>query len=91
MRNKPAIRISEEARKRAIVSIKRFFAENTDEEIGDLKAGLFLDYILAEHGPTIYNQALADARAFFEARIADLDAIGYQTEFPYWQKATRSP
>jgi uncharacterized protein (DUF2164 family) len=64
MRDRPAIAITPEARKRAIASIRRYFAEHLEQEIGELKAALVLDYFLAEHGPTIYNQAIADARAF---------------------------
>ena len=55
------------------------------EEIGDLKATLFLDYILAVHGPPIYNRALADARRFFEERAADVGGVSYQSEFPFWR------
>lgn len=86
MRGKPAITIPDEARKRAVASIKRYFAEHLEQEIGDLKAGLLLGYFLEEVGPTIYNQALADARTFFEERAADLDGVCYQTEFPFWTR-----
>ncbi len=89
MRDRPLITISEKARTQAIASIRRYFDENMDEEIGDLKAALFLDYIIAEHGPAIYNQAIADARAFFEERAADLDGICYQSEFPFWARPKR--
>jgi uncharacterized protein (DUF2164 family) len=84
MRGKPAIAISEESRKRAVASIRRYAAEHMDEDIGDLKAELLLRYVLEEIGPTVYNQAIADARAFFEERAADLDGVCYQTEFPFW-------
>jgi uncharacterized protein (DUF2164 family) len=84
MRDKPPIEMSDVARKQAVASIRRYFDENIDEKIGDLKAALFLDYILAEHGPAIYNQAMADARRFFEERSADLGAVSYQVEFPFW-------
>jgi uncharacterized protein (DUF2164 family) len=90
MRNKKQIAIADAARKQAVGSMRRYFAENLDDDIGDLKAALLLDYVLAEIGPTIYNQALADARRFFEERAADLDAMGYQAEFPYWAR-TPSP
>jgi uncharacterized protein (DUF2164 family) len=85
MRGKEPIAIPEKSRTQAIASIRRWFAENTDEEIGDLKAAICLDYILAEIGPTIYNQAMTDARAFIEERAADLEGIGYQAEFPFWR------
>lgn len=86
-RDRKPIEIADAARKQAIGSIRRYFTENLDDDIGDLKAALLLDYILAEIGPTIYNQALADARRFFEERAADLDAMGYQAEFPFWARS----
>jgi len=82
MRDKSAVTLSDPARSKAIASIKRFFVEQMDEEIGDLKAMLVLDYILAEHGPAIYNLALADARAFVEERAADVEGLGFAQEFP---------
>jgi uncharacterized protein (DUF2164 family) len=87
MRTRAPISISNEAKTRAIASFRRYAAENLDAEIGDLKAVL-LDYVVAEIGPTIYNQAIADARAFIEERAADLDAACHP-EFPYWGKSGR--
>lgn len=86
MRGKPPITIPDDARKLSVASIKRYFADQLDEEIGGLKADLLLDYFLEEIGPTVYNQAIADARAFFEQRAADLDGVCYLAEFPYWTK-----
>jgi uncharacterized protein (DUF2164 family) len=86
MRGKPDINLSDDAKKQAVASIRRYFKEEWDQEIGDLKAGLLLDYVLRELGPTVYNRAIADARAFFEERAADLDGVCYQAEFPYWTK-----
>lgn len=84
MRGKAPISIPDEARKRAVASIRRYFEEHLEIEIGDFKADLVLDYFLAEHGPTVYNQAIADARSFFDERSADLGAICYNAEFPFW-------
>ena len=89
MRGKPAITFTDDARKQAVASIRRYFKEELEQDIGDLKAGLVLDYVLRELGPTVYNRAIADARAFFEERAADLDGVCYQAEFPYWGKAQR--
>lgn len=90
MRDNPPIEIPPDARTRGAASIRRYVAGELELEIGDLKAGLFLDYIVAELGPTIYNQAIADARAFFEERTADLGAVCYQAEFPYWEQVQRA-
>jgi uncharacterized protein (DUF2164 family) len=89
MRDKPPIEISPVARTKAVASIRRYFREELDQDIGDLKAALLFEYFLAEHGPTIYNQGIADARAFFEERSADLAAICYQIEFPFWERNSR--
>lgn len=50
MRDKESIVISDEARKQAVASIRRYFAESLDDDIGELKAILVLDYFLAELG-----------------------------------------
>ena len=83
---KPAITLPDTARKQAIAALRGYAAANFDEEIGDLKAGLLLDFILSELGPSVYNQAIADARTFFEERTSDLAAICYHDEFPSSRK-----
>jgi uncharacterized protein (DUF2164 family) len=86
MRKKAAVVLPDAARKQAIAALKQYFAENMEEAIGDLKAGLLLDFILSELGPSVYNQAIADARTFFEERTSDLAAICYHDEFPTSRK-----
>jgi len=86
MRAKSSIVLPETVRKQAIGALRGYFAANMDEEIGDLKAGLLLDFILIELGPSVYNQAIADARTFFEERTSDLAAICYRDEFPTSRK-----
>ena len=82
MRKKPALTLPDAQRKQAIAALQQYAADNLDEPIGDLKAGSLLDFILTELGPSVYNQAIADARAFFEERTSDLGAICYHDEFP---------
>ena len=86
MRATPAVTLPDPARKQAIAALRQYFAANMDEKIGDLKAGLLLDFVLSELGPSVYNQAIADARAFFEERTSDLAAICYRDEFPTSRK-----
>jgi uncharacterized protein (DUF2164 family) len=81
-----AITLSPEIRKQLLASIKRYAAENMDDEIGDLKAGLLLDYCLQEIGPAVYNQAIADAQSYFTARVADLEGVCHEEEFGYWPR-----
>ena len=81
-----SIKLTRDSEKYLIGSIKRFFAENMDDEIGDLKAARVLEFCVKEIGPSIYNQAIADARTFFEERTSDLGAICYHDEFPTSRK-----
>lgn len=90
-RTRRDITIPDDARTQAVRSIRRYFTEELDQDIGDLKAGLVLDYFLREIGPSIYNQAIADARAYFEARSTDLESVCYHAEFPYWDIKRGSP
>ena len=73
--------------KQLIDSIKRFFAEEMDDDIGDLKALLVLDFFLREIGPSVYNQAIADAQSFFQEKSLDLGAARYEPEFAFWPRA----
>ena len=81
-----SIKLSNEAEQRVTASIQRFFEEHLDEEIGDLKAGLVLDYVLREIGPTIYNRAIADAQAHLAERVDELDGSCFEPEFSYWKR-----
>jgi len=85
-----SIKLEKDAEKRMTESIKRFFAETLEEEIGDLRASLVLDFCLKEIGPSIYNQAVAEAQAVLQEKVADLDGSCYEPEHAYWDKKRRS-
>jgi uncharacterized protein (DUF2164 family) len=82
------ISISDAARSQSIASIKRYLAEELDQDVGDLKAGLLLEFILKEIGPTIYNGAIADAQTYLRDRVADLDGACSAPEFAYWPSSS---
>lgn len=81
-----AIELEKKEREQAIASIKRYFAEELPEPIGDLPAGLLLNFFLEEIGPVIYNRAIGDAQARTAARVADLNGELYADEFQYWAR-----
>jgi uncharacterized protein (DUF2164 family) len=84
-----SIKLSDEQRKQSIASIKRYVAQELDQDIGDLKAGLLLDFVLKEIAPSIYNGAVSDAQAYLRDRLSDLEGVCYHEEFGYWPKAER--
>jgi uncharacterized protein (DUF2164 family) len=84
-----AITLSPDTTKQLHASIKRYFAEHLEQDIGDLKAGMLLDFCLKEVGPAVYNRAIADAQAYFQGRVSDLDGVCYEPAFTYWGPARR--
>lgn len=81
------ITISDQTKTQAIASIRRYCAEQLDQEVGDLQAGLLLEFVLKEIGPSIYNAVIADAQAFLRDRVADLDGACFVPEFGYWPRS----
>ena len=80
------LELDKQQRTAAITSMQRYFAENL-EPIGDLPAGLLLNFILEEIGPVVYNQAIADAQTRLTQRVADLNGELFADEFQYWPRA----
>lgn len=80
------IKLPDDKRQRAIVSIRRYFDDQLDEEIGEMRAGLLLDFVLREIGPSVYNQGVLDAQAWLHERVTDLDGSCHEPEFGYWER-----
>jgi uncharacterized protein (DUF2164 family) len=80
------IELSKQARSEAIASIQRYFIEQMPEPIGELPAGLLLNFFLEEIGPAVYNKAIADAQARMSSRVSDLTGELYSEEFSYWAR-----
>jgi uncharacterized protein (DUF2164 family) len=80
------IEITKQNRAAAIASIQRYFEENMTEPIGELPAGLLLNFFMEELGPLIYNHAIGDAQQRLQQRVSDLDGELYADEFQYWPK-----
>ena len=78
--------LSKFARGQAVASIQRYVEENLSEPIGELPAGLLLNFFLEEIGPVIYNKAIADAQERMQGRVADLTAELFADEFQYWPR-----
>ena len=57
------------------------------EPLGELPAGLLLQFFVEEIGPAISNQAVADAQTRLQQRVVDLAGELFADEFRYWFKA----
>jgi uncharacterized protein (DUF2164 family) len=80
------LELPKQTRTEAIASLQHYFEQEMPEPLGELRAGLLLNFILEEIGPAIYNRAIADAQARLTSRVADLSGELYADEFQYWQR-----
>lgn len=81
-----SVELSKETRADTIASIQQYFERNLPEPIGEMPAGLLLNFFLEEIGPSIYNKAIADAQARLAVRVSDLSGELYEDEFQYWPR-----
>jgi uncharacterized protein (DUF2164 family) len=75
LKNKNIIEIDKNKKKVMIESIKEYFYNERDEEIGDLAAHMILDFFLEKLAPEIYNKAIYDAYEYSLERIEDVLSI----------------
>ncbi|HET6303583.1 MAG TPA: DUF2164 domain-containing protein [Myxococcota bacterium] len=77
------IRLTDERRERMLRSIKKYFAEALDQELGDLAAERLLEFFVKELGAPVYNQAIQDARKFLLGKLDDLEGEFYEPDEPH--------
>jgi len=75
------VTLSDDATEKALKSIRRYFVEQLDQEIGELPSRLLLEFVLEEIGPSIYNGAIADAQVYLRERVADRAGAACTPEF----------
>ena len=74
------IDLSEERKQDLLKILHGFYSEEFDEQLSPYRAQRILDFFIKSLGPPLYNQAIADARAFMSQKLDDLDAEFYQPE-----------
>lgn len=67
--------LTKEQKDQAIVHIRRWFLDNRDEDLGDLAALLFLDFICEKFGPYFYNLGIKDSASFLNDKIDDMFSL----------------
>lgn len=72
---KEKIKLSKENRQYMISEIKTYFLNEREEDLGDLAAGLILDFFIEKLAPEFYNQGVYDSYNYMNDKIADLLGI----------------
>ncbi len=75
MKNNVPVKVTKERRREMIAEIKNFFSKEREEEIGDLAAGIILDFILEKIAPELYNQGVDDSYKYIKDAAEDLLSI----------------
>ena len=75
MSNKTKIKINKETREDMISSIKNYFLNEREEDLGDLSSALILDFIIEELAPEFYNQGVQDSYRYMGDKIEDILAL----------------
>lgn len=74
--------IPKEEKKQLVQSVQAYFEEERSETIGDLAAEQFIDFMLKELGPFIYNKAITDARLLVSEKFNQMEDELYTLEKP---------
>ena len=67
------IQLSEERRRGLLRELQAHFLDHHGEEIGELKAGMLLEFFVERLAPPIYNEAIYDARKFIQEKLEELE------------------
>ena len=76
------IKLSDERRADLAEALQRFLSSEFDHEVSDFQANRIIDFFVLRLGAPVYNQAVQDARTFFEEKLQDLDGELYEPEEP---------
>lgn len=72
---KREFKLSQHEREEMVLEIKTYFFNEREEELGDLAAGLILDFIIEKLGTKFYNIGINDSYRYMSERIDDLLGI----------------
>jgi uncharacterized protein (DUF2164 family) len=67
------LQLSEERRAKLVADLQAYFADQFDEALSAFRADELLTFMIGQIGPTLYNEGIADARAFLAGKLDDLD------------------
>jgi uncharacterized protein (DUF2164 family) len=76
------IKLSDERRADVVVGLQRYMTKEFEIELSEFQARELLDFLVRHLGPSVYNQAIQDARGFVQEKLTDLEGEFYEPEEP---------
>jgi uncharacterized protein (DUF2164 family) len=80
------IALTKQETQEVLASLQKYFREELEHEISEMRAKFLLDYILKEIAPLAYNSGVKDAETFFRAKVEDLSGACFEEALSFWQK-----
>ncbi len=81
-----SIELDKQESKDVLASLQKYFREELDEELSEMRAKFLLDYILKEIAPLAYNRGVKDAEMFLRGQLEDLSGTCFEDGLTYWLK-----
>ncbi|MGC4071668.1 MAG: DUF2164 domain-containing protein [Nibricoccus sp.] len=81
-----AIELTKEETESIVPSLQKFFREELDQDLSEMRAKFLLGYFLKEIAPFAYNKGVKDSEAFFRSKVEDLTATCFEDGLTYWLK-----
>lgn len=75
MRDKGRVKLEKERREEMVKAIITYFRKERDEEIGQLAAGILLDFVIEKLAPEFYNQGVLDSCAYLNEKVEDMQSL----------------
>ena len=72
-----------------IPSLQKYFREELDQELSEMKARFLLEYFQKEIAPLAYNKGVKDAEQYFRTKTEDLTGVCYEDPLTYWTRKKR--
>lgn len=74
------MKLQREQKQALVERVQQYFELERSETIGSIAAEQLLDYMMAELGPYVYNQAIQDARKTVNERMQAIEDELYALE-----------
>ena len=72
-----------------IPSLQKYFREEFEQELSEMRARFLLEYFQKEIAPLAYNRGVKDAEQYFRSKTEDLTGICYEPPLTYWTRKKR--
>lgn len=76
------IKLPKEEKAEIINNVQAYFEEERSETIGELGAEQFIDFMITELGPYLYNKAITDTRVLLNEKFNQIEDELYTLEKP---------